>query len=568
MTDKPSDEAPTKKANQLMGQSNDRFHRAHDMLEQRVDERTADLSKANLQLQKELDEHRRMEATLRQSEEKYRLLVENANDAIFVIQDGMIKFANPSASAMTGYSTEELTNLLFTDMIHPADRQEVIDQHFSRLSGEDVIANNTFRVFSKTGKELWQQINSVTITWEQRPAILSFIRDITQEKRLERQLVQSQKMRALGTLAGGIANDFNNLMTTIQGNVSLMLFDVPASHPNYQNLVNIEKQIQRGTRLTAQLLGFAKKGHYRIQSLNLNDLVTETAEAFGRTKKAISIQRHLAQNLASIEADRGQIEQALLNLYLNAADAMPGGGRLMIKTNNVNHEAIKGQIHGSRSNQYVQLTVSDSGAGMEKETQERIFDPFFTTKETSAGNGLGLATVYGIINSHNGYIDVESAENGGTTFFIFLPVAETRAAPPGPASDRIIEGHGTILLVDDEVTLLEVGVQLLEKLGYQVLLADNGRQAVELYKRNRDQIDLVILDIIMPEMGGDVVFDKIRQIKPDAKVLLSSGYSINARANEILNRGGSGYIQKPFTLQQLSQKIKEVLSARESKAKN
>ena len=384
---------------------------------------------------------------------------------------------------------------------------------------------------------------------------------------MERQLIQSQKMRALGTLAGGIANDFNNLMTTIQGNVSLMLFDVPSSHPNYQNLVNIEKQIQRGTRLTSQLLGFAKKGHCRIQPLNLNDLVVETADAFGRTKKEISIQRHLSQNLAPIEADRGQMEQALLNLFLNAADAMPHGGRLVLKTNNVKHNAIKDQIRGTRSNRYVQLTVSDSGAGMAKEIQERMFDPFFTTKATGTGSGLGLATVYGIINNHDGYIDVESAESSGTTFFIYLPVAETTAMPAGPASNRIIEGHGTILLVDDEVTLLEVGVKLLERLGYQVLLADSGRQALELYKRNRDQIDLVILDIVMPEMSGDVVFDEIRQIKPDAKVLLSSGYSMNARANEILNRGGSGYIQKPFTLQQLSQKIREVLSAPGSKAK-
>ena len=249
------------------------------------------------ELEQQSTELQRSQQALRRSEMLFRDLVENANDAIFVTQDGMIKFANPSALKMTGYTAKELASVPFVDMIHPDDRQKIIDRHFRRLRGEDVVANYTFRVRSKTGQELWQQINSVLISWEDRPATLSFIRDITQEKRLERRLIQSQKMEAIGTLAGGIANDFNNLMTTIQGNVSLMLFDFPASHPNHQNLINIEKQIERGTRLTSQLLGYAKIGKYQIRAIDLNEIVEETSETFGRTKKEISILRQLAEDL-------------------------------------------------------------------------------------------------------------------------------------------------------------------------------------------------------------------------------------------------------------------------------
>lgn len=541
--------------------------RSHEILEQRVEQRAAELTRANRQLKAEISERRRAEKALRESEEKYRLLVDNANDAVFVTRNGMIKFANPSAIEMTGYSAAELTDVPFVEIIHPDDRQHIMDRHFQRPAGGQVAENDTFRVLSKSGAELWQQINSVSVNWEDQSATLSFIRDITTEKKLERQLIQSQKMEAIGTLAGGIANDFNNLMTTIQGNVSLMLFDVPSSHPNHQNLINIEKQIQRGARLTSQLLGFAKRGQYQIRTVNLNELVAQTAEAFGRSHKMISIQRELAAGLLPTEVDRSRIEQVLLNLYLNAAEAMPRGGKLVLKTMNVSHETIKGQLYEPIAGRYILLSISDSGEGMAKETQERIFDPFFTTKEIGTGNGLGLSTVYGIIESHNGYIEVESARDRGTTFYIYLQAVESRLAPNEAESGQIAEGCGTILLVDDEEMVLDVGVQLLEKLGYQVFRAGGGKQAVALYEKNKDLIDLVILDIIMPEMDGAAVFDRLRQIKADVNVLLASGYSIEGQANGILKRGGSGFIQKPFTLHQLSQKIKASLPPAGSKAK-
>ncbi len=544
------------------------LRRSHLVLEQRVEQRTTELTRANQKLQAEISERRRVEIALRESEEKYRLLVDNANDAIFVTQDGMIKFANPSAMEMTGYSAIELTDLPFVEILHPDDRQQLQNRHFGRMNDEKVAANYTFRILSKAGAELWQQINSVVIRWENRSAILSFVRDITVEKRLERQLIQSQKMKAIGTLAGGIAHDFNNLMTTIQGNVSLMLFDVPSSHPNHQHLVNIEKQIKRGTRLTSQLLGFAKRGQSQIQTVNLNELVAETAEAFGRTNKLLAIHTELAADLLPVEVDRTRIEQALLNLYLNAADTMPRGGKLVLETTNESHANIAGQLYEPRPCQYIRCSICDSGEGMSKESLEQMFDPFYSTKDIGAGSGLGLATVYSIINSHNGYIAVESTLDKGTTFHIYLPAADSETIPAAGKADEIIAGCGTILLVDDEEMVLDVGAQLLEKLGYRVTRAKNGEQAISLFEKDRDLIDLVILDIIMPEMDGAAVFDRLKQIKPDVKVLLASGYSIDGQASGILNRGGSGFIPKPFTLQQLSQKISALLPPAGNKAKN
>ena len=268
-----------------------------------------------------------------------------------------------------------------------------------------------------------------------------------------------------------------------------------------------------------------------------------------------------------IEVDRGQIEQVLLNLYLNAADEMPRGGKLILKTMNVTHSAIKGRLYEPRQGRYVSLSVSDSGEGMDPEIQEQMFNTFFTTQEIGTGSCLGLASAYGIIKSHGGYIEVESEKNRGTTFYVFLPAIENTSLQPVEASGAMVEGRGTILLVDDEEMVLNVGVQLLEKLGYEVIKAGSGQQAVTLFEENKDNIDLVIVDIIMPEMGGGDVFDNIRQIKADVNVLLSSGYSIDGQAREILNRGCNGFIQKPFTLKQLSQKIKETLPAAGNKAR-
>jgi CheY-like chemotaxis protein len=370
-------------------------------------------------------------------------------------------------------------------------------------------------------------------------------------------------MEAIGTLAGGIAHDFNNILLGIQGYASLMLFELDSTHPHYEPLQNIEKQVRTAAQLTAHLLGYARKGKYHVQPIDLNQLVTETSDTFGRTRKEISIHHECTKDLHPIEADRGQMEQVLINLYVNAADAMPGGGKLILKTSNVTHQDLKGKMYNLKPGSYILLTVMDTGTGMDKETQERIFDPFFTTKEMGKGTGLGLASVYGIINGHAGYIDVYSEKGQGTMFQIYLPASDKKVETRTVAKMIDINaGIETILLVEDEEVVLDVGIKMLRKMGYTVLAAKNGEEAIGLYKEKRNTIDMVILDMVMPEMGGGEVYDAMKEINPDVRVLLASGYSIDSQAKQILGRGCNDFVQKPFNLRELSAKIKDILAGK------
>jgi CheY-like chemotaxis protein len=341
-----------------------------------------------------------------------------------------------------------------------------------------------------------------------------------------------------------------------------MLMDTDSTHPYYERLKNIEKQVQSGARLTSYLLGYARKGKYEIKPVHLNQLVEETSKAFGRTKKEITIHRDFVKDLSAIEGDPGQIDQVLWNLLVNAADAMPRGGDLILKTTNVTHQDMKGKLYDPKPGNYVLLTVTDTGIGMDKETMERIFDPFFTTKEMGRGTGLGLASAYGIIKGHGGHIDVESKKGHGTTFSIYLPASEKKVQKAVETGYEIIKGTGTVLLVDDEEVVLEVGQDMLEAMGYRVRTARDGKEAIEVYRKNQDDIDFVLLDMIMPDMGGGDAYDKMKEINPDVEVLLSSGYSIDGQAKEILKRGCNAFIQKPFTMKELSGKIREVQNKR------
>jgi CheY-like chemotaxis protein len=281
---------------------------------------------------------------------------------------------------------------------------------------------------------------------------------------------------------------------------------------------------------------------------------------FGRTKKEITIHAKYQEDLWAVKADPGQMEQVLLNLYVNAWQAMPGGGDLFLETENVTLDESYVKPFSIEPGRYVKLSITDTGVGMDKATQERIFDPFFTTKEMGRGTGLGLASAYGIMKNHGGFIKVSSKKGDGSTFNIYLPASESDVSgETSEASEDVRHGHETLLLVDDEEMLTEVGKEMLNALGYTVLIAEGGRKAVEIFRKKRDEIDLVILDMIMLGMGGGDTYDRLKEINPDIKVLLSSGYSINGQAKEILDRGCDGFIQKPFNLEQLSQKLREVL---------
>ena len=508
---------------------------------------------------REITAHKKAEEALRQSEEKYRLLIENATDAIFIAQDKVLRFANPKTEEITGYSAEELAKIPFVDIVHPEDRDMVLERHVKRLRGEEIPSIYSFRILNRSGEELSAELNAVLINWEGRPATLNFLRDITSQKKLEAQLQQAQKMEAIGTLAGGIAHDFNNLLMAIQGRTSIMRMSKDSSHPDFEHLKGVEDHIKSAADLTRQLLGFARGGKYEVRPTDLNELIKKQNRMFGRTKKEIRIDGKYEENIWSVEIDQGQIEQVLLNLYVNAWHAMPGGGSLYLETENVTIDETYVQPFSIEPGRYVKISVTDTGVGMDKVTQKKIFDPFFTTKEMGRGTGLGLASSYGIVKNHGGFINVYSEKGHGTTFNIYLPASAKEIIEEKQPSGDILRGSETVLFVDDEHMIIEVAEELFKELGYKVLIARGGKEAVELYEKNKGQIDIVVLDMIMPDMSGSMTYDRMKEIDPDIKVLLASGYSIDGQATEILNRGCNGFIQKPFKVKELSQKLREIV---------
>jgi PAS domain S-box-containing protein len=463
-----------------------------------------------------------MDRALRESEEKYRILVEHANDAIFIVQDETVKFPNPKMLEMMRYSTEELTNTSFVNFIDPEYRDRVLNKYRKRLAGEKVPSTNSFRIKCKGGEKMRAQLNSVLVNWEGRPATLNFMRDITQERKLEAQLQKAQRMEAVGTLAGGIAHDFNNLLMGIQGNVTLMSVDADNSHPHFERIKNIEQHVQKGAGLTKQLLGFARGDKYEVNPTDLNDLIQKSSEMFARTKKEITIHRKFQKDIWTVEVDPTQIEQVLLNLYVNAWQAMPGKGKLFLETQNIILDENRTQPYQLTPGRYVKLSVTDTGIGMSKSLQERIFEPFFTTKGMGKGTGLGLASSYGIVKNHAGIIDVYSEIGEGTTFNIYLPSSEKRIVKEDVFDRKILKGTETILLVDDEEIIVDIGRDIIESLGYEVLISRGGFEAIEVFSNNFYRIDMVVLDIIMPDMGGGDTYDMLKKIDPEVKFHLSS----------------------------------------------
>jgi len=508
---------------------------------------------------------------LKESEEKFRLISEQSLLALGIIQDGYIKYANEMYSRMTGYSLEEIYGWEphgYARTVYKDDLPFVMEQSRKKQAGDtDVQTHYRLRGVTKSGDIVWWDLYSKTISYHGKPADLFAFVDITERvqsekerKALEKQLQKAQKMEAIGTLAGGIAHDFNNLLAAIQGRVSLMLMDQDATdHGDHENLKEIEACIDSATELTRQLLAFAKGGRYEVNPTDLNELIENQNRMFGRTRKEIIIHGTYAKNLWSVEVDRGQIEQVILNLYLNAWQAMNAGGEIYVKTQNVEFDGDSTPIHGAEPGRYVKLSVTDTGVGMDREIQERIFDPFFTTKEMGRGTGLGLASTYGIVKNHGGFIEVESQKGRGSTFTVFLPASQKEILPEKKPTEDLLRGSETILYVDDEDILTEFAEDLLSRLGYTVLVAKNGEEALEIYEKNRDRIDMVLLDMIMPGMSGGDTYDNLKLLDPDIKALLSSGYSIDGQAVAILNRGCNGFIQKPFKIKQLSHKLREIL---------
>lgn len=393
------------------------------------------------------------------------------------------------------------------------------------------------------------------------------VRDISEQKRAAREkqqmqsdLMQAQKMKVIGTLAGGVAHDFNNILMGIQGYVSLLLLEVKEDDPRFEKIKKIETQVQSAARLTRQLLGLARGGKYEIKPLDLNALIEKSLDIFGRTKKEITVCARYQESVWPVAADAGQLEQILLNMYINSWQAMPQGGDLYLETKNIvlSNDDVAGR--GVPSGRYVKISVTDTGVGMDEATRRRVFEPFFTTKEPGKGTGLGLASAYNIIANHDGFVELESESGKGSTFNVYLPAA----GDDPPVSDSTPEqnprrGQETVLIVDDDPLNVTVMKEILETLGYRVLCAGNGQEALSIYMIKKDAVDLIVLDMIMPGMGGGATFDAIRSVNPQAKILLSSGYSLDGEAGRILERGCNGFIQKPFRIGELSEKIRDVL---------
>ncbi|MEW6261434.1 MAG: PAS domain S-box protein [Thermodesulfobacteriota bacterium] len=513
---------------------------------------------------KDIEDYQKAKQALRESEEKYRLLVENANDAIYIAQDGILKFPNPKVHDLLGYTRDQLINEPFVNYIHPEDREMVRNRHVSRLKGEDLPSTYAFRILNRQGNIIWVQLNTVLISWEGRPATLNIVRDITQQVKLEQQMRQASKMEAVGILASGIAHDFNNILQVISGYIQVLSGKRGPDQAENKYFQGMENALNRGAELVKRLLIFGRRAETKVQTMDLNQEVRTAVQILERTiPRIIKIETSLQDGLNPINGDPTQIQQVLLNLGANARDAMPDGGRLIIETENIDLDE-----HYSKTKvelmpgSYVLLKVTDTGQGMDKETQEHIFDPFFTTKEVGQGTGLGLSIVYGIVKNHDGHINCYSEKGQGTIFKLYFPLAleaKRDASTETAFEQKALQGSETILLVDDEEEILEVGEQLLKQYGYSVLKAPNGNEALNLYKTDGVAIDLVILDLNMPGLSGQQCLREILAYNARAKVIIASGYSPNGQHGQALADGALAYISKPYHVVEILRKVRAVL---------
>lgn len=513
---------------------------------------------------RDITARKRAERALREVDEKYRLIVDHSNDAVFVIQDGFVRFWNPRFRELTGYSDEEIFRTPIENFLHPEDRARVLELHRRRLSGEAVTSSYTFRGQSKDGRTLWININAITVQWDGRPATINFARDFTREKELEAQLAHAQKMEAVGTLAGGIAHDFNNLLQTIQGYAELLSQDPRRSESDRHRLEKIYDAVHRGRELTRNLLTFSRKMEPHLRRVDLNRELLRIRDMLIRTlPRMITVTVDLCPRLPAVYADDSQVAQVVMNLALNAKDAMPEGGRLMLKTSLV--DLPVGHPSGLKSGSYVCMSVEDTGTGIPEEVRDRIFEPFFTTKKPGSGTGLGLSMVYGIMANHQGAVVCRSQAGRGSRFDCFFPASseafqesessteEKKSSPlPPPA---------TVLLVDDEENLRTAGREMLELFGHRVLTAADGEEALSIYAQEGPGIDVVLLDLIMPGMGGRKCLEKLLALRPDAKIIVASGFSANHSVQDILIAGAFDFLAKPYSADQLLEKIAKALSA-------
>ena len=506
-----------------------------------------------------------VEKALMASEEGNRLLIEGSPVGIGIVQDGEYAYVNPALVMMMGCkSPEEIVGQSPLEFIVSEDRDSVMEKVGKILVGADNTANYKVRGIKKSGESFVVSVWPRRTDYLGKPALLAFVLDVTEENRLKAQLVHAQKMEAIGTLAGGVAHDFNNLLQVVLGYSGLLLAKTPPSSRQHDNLQKINSAARRGANLVKELLTFSRKTATSPCPLDLNHQVTEVGSLLERTiPKMIKIELRLGEDLSIIQADPNQLEQIILNLVVNARDAMPDGGMVTLETQNVvlDHEYCKAHL-GAKPGTYVMLSVSDTGHGMNKEVLEHIFEPFYTTKDVGKGTGLGLSMVYGIVKQHDGYISCESRPGHGTTLRIYFPAVEKEEEEEVREQVDVSSlpgGFETLLMVDDEELVRDLGSDYLRQAGYTVLTASNGREALEVYQENQDDVCLVLLDLIMPEMGGRKCFKELLKINPKVKVLIVSGYTSDASEKDVFELGAGGFVKKPYDPTKLLQTIRDVL---------
>jgi signal transduction histidine kinase/DNA-binding response OmpR family regulator len=509
---------------------------------------------------RDISERKAAEGALR----RYERIFGAFSDPVAVIdQRGRVTMANQSFQRWFWPAGDPAPEAMLTDLLDADLYEEKINPGLCRCAhGED--AQNQTWITLPDGQRKYATMTFDPFRDEDLmiSGCIWTLRDLSETKSLEDQLRQSQKMEAIGTLAGGIAHNFNNLLMGIQGRSSLMLMDTTADHPFLEHLHGIEALVQEAAGLTKQLLGYARGGKYDPVPTDLNNLVAKNLRMFASTRKEIETTEDYADGLWRVEVDRSQLNQVLLNIFVNAWQAMPEGGQLSVTTANAELDARAAATCGVAPGRYAVVSVKDTGRGMSRTTLQRIFDPFFTTQHAGRGAGLGLASAYGIIRNHSGFIDVESDLGKGTRFSVYLPATDRAVISFDGTRHRVVKGSETILLVDDEADILEIGRRLMVRLGYQVMTAGSGPEALAIYQAEHAAIDLVVLDMIMPKMGGGEVFDRMREIDPHANVLLASGYSLEGKADKIMARGCNGFIQKPFDISELSVKLRSLLDPR------
>ncbi len=507
------------------------------------------------------EQREQAKAALRESEEKYRLVIENANDAIFIAQDETLKFVNPKTEIMIGYSAEELAEMPFMNIIHPEDRDMVFNRYLKRIEGKEPPNLYSFRILSKSGKDLEVELNAVRINWEGRPATLSFLRDITEKRKLEAQLRQAQKMEAIGTLSGGIAHDFNNILGIILGNAELAMDDVPEWNTARGNLEEIRNACFRAKGVVQQILSFSRQTETEQKPIRVVPIIEESLKLLRASiPSSIEIFQDVQTDVDTILGNPTQIHQVLINLCTNAAHAMEEGGSLMITlTDRLLDESDVNRYPDVPPGRYVKLSVKDTGCGIAPEIMNRVFDPYFTTKDVDKGTGMGLAMVHGIVKGHKGGLSVRSKPGEGSTFDILFPTVDQQYIQEARVNGGLPRGDENILFVDDEEAMVNINRRRLERLGYQVETRTNPFEALKLFRTHPDRFDLVITDTTMPGMTGDVLAQKLMEIRPNTPVLLCTGYSDRIDKDKVGKMGIAGFAMKPLGADELARTVRALL---------